>query len=54
MVKVLSVPIQPFATGVTVIVDVTGAVPGLVAVNDAMSPFPFDARPVDVLLFVQV
>src|SRR5262245_54448601 len=48
------VPVQPLLTGVTVIVAVTGEVPLLVALNDAMLPLPLAARPIDVLLFVQL
>lgn len=40
--------------GVTVMVDTTGAPPLLTAVNDAISPVPEAARPVVVLLFVQL
>ena len=36
------------------IVAVTGAVPLLVAVKAAISPLPLAARPIDVLLFVQL
>jgi len=36
-----------------VIVDVIVVVPVFVAVNEAMSPVPFDARPIAVLEFVQ-
>ncbi len=35
-------------------VATTGAVPGLRAVNDGMSPFPDTARPMDGVSFVQV
>jgi len=40
--------------GVTVIVAVTGDVPLLIAVNDAMLPVPFAARPIPGLLFIQM
>ena len=53
MVNVFGVPTQPFAVGVIVIVDVTGAVPALVAVNVAMSPLPLAARPMLASEFVQ-
>ena len=36
------------------IVAVTGAVVAFVAVNDAISPVPEAARPIDVVLFVQL
>src|SRR5688500_6268632 len=54
IVGVIAEPIQPAAVGVTVIVPVTFAAPVLVAVNDAMSPVPLAARPIDVVLFVQL
>ena len=54
MVNVTGVPLHPFATGVTVIVAVTGVVPVLVAVNAAIFPVPLAPRPIDVLLFVQL
>jgi hypothetical protein len=45
-------PEHPLATGVTVIVDIIGAVPGFDAMNDAIFPLPVPAaRPIDVLLF---
>jgi hypothetical protein len=40
--------------GVTVIVAMIGDVIALVAVNDGILPEPFAARPIAVLLFVQV
>ena len=40
--------------GVTVIVAVTGALVAFVAVNDAISPVPFAANPIDGVLFVQL
>jgi len=40
--------------GVTVIVAVTGAVVALVATKDAILPVPEAARPMDVVLFVQL
>jgi len=54
IVNVCGVPGQPLAVGVTVMVAVTGAAVALVAVNDAMLPEPLAARPMAVLLFVQV
>ena len=57
MVKVCAVPGQlapPFVkVGVTVIVAVTGDVPALVAVKEAMLPVPLAARPIDIVLLVQ-
>jgi len=54
MVKLLGVPTQPLAVGVTVIVATTGVVPVLTAVNTGMSPLPVAAKPIAGLLFVQV
>ena len=54
IVKVIGVPAQPPATGVTVMVAVTGDAPALTAVNDAMLPVPLAARPMLAVLFVQV
>lgn len=54
MVNVIGVPGQPLAVGVTVMVEVTGVVPALVAVNEAMLPTPLPAKPMEVLLFVQL
>ena len=45
------VPVHPSNEGVTVIVAVTGELPELAAVNEAMLPVPFAARPILVLLF---
>ena len=52
MVKLCGVPAQPSNNGVTVIVEVTGRVPLLMAVNDGMLPEPLAARPMVALLFV--
>jgi len=46
------VPTQPLAVGETVIVDVIVVFPVFVAVNEAMSPVPLEARPIAVLEFV--
>ena len=58
MVKLLLVPVQvtppDVNTGVTVIVATTGALVALVAVKLAMLPVPLAARPIVVLLFVQL
>ena len=53
IVNVFGVPTQPLAVGVTVIVEVTGAVPVLVPVNAPMLPLPLPAKPILVLLFDQ-
>jgi hypothetical protein len=52
--KLCAGPMQVSATGVTVTVATTGVVPLLTAVKDAMSPAPLAARPMEVLLFVQL
>jgi hypothetical protein len=54
IVKVVVAPVHPFADGVTVMVAVMGAVVALVAANEGISPGPPAARPMSVLLFVQV
>jgi hypothetical protein len=54
MVNVTDVPGQPAATGVTVIVAVTGALVVLVAVKLGMLPVPDAARPILGVLFVQL
>jgi hypothetical protein len=54
MVKVMAVPGQPLAVGVTVMVADIGLLVELVAVNDAMFPLPLAASPMEVLLFVQL
>jgi len=54
MVNVWAAPGQPAADGVTVIVAVTGAVPVLIAANAGIFPLPDAAKPIDVLLFVQL
>lgn len=51
-VKVNGVPIQPFAVGVMVILELMGDTPGLVAVKAGMSPVPLAARPMAVLVLV--
>ena len=54
IVNVCGVPVQPTADGVTVIVAVTGALVKLIAVKAAIFPLPVAARPIEVLLFVQL
>jgi len=54
IVKLRGEPGQPFAEGVTVIVAVTGTLVILIAVNDGISPVPLAAKPMEVLLFVQL
>ena len=53
-VNVEGVPVHPFAVGVTVIVAVIGEVVAFVAVNEGTLPEPLAARPIAVLLFVQM
>ena len=54
MVNVSGMPGQPAADGVTVIVAVTGALLVLIAVNEGIFPLPEAAKPIVVLLFVQL
>jgi hypothetical protein len=54
IVKVIGVPLQPLAEGVTVIVATTGVEPVLVAVNDGILPVPVAGRPMDGWLLVHV
>lgn len=54
MVNVTDVPGQPAATGVTVIVAVTGALVVLVAVKLGMLPEPLAAKPMLGVLLVQL
>jgi hypothetical protein len=54
IVNLSGVPTQLLAVGVTVIVSTTGAVPGLVAVNDGIKSIPLVASPIVELLPVQV
>ena len=54
MVKVSGVPEHPLATGVTVTVAVTGALPVLVAVKDPILPLPEPPKPMEAVVFVQL
>lgn len=55
IVNVMGVPAQPPApTGVTVMVATSGPLVVLVVTKGCMSPVPLAARPMAVLLFVQV
>lgn len=47
-------PTQPDKVGVTEIVEVTGTVPVLTAVNAGVLPDPLPANPIDVFELVQV
>ena len=50
IVKVLEVPIQPPVDGVTAIVAAARLAPVFTALNEAISPVPLAAKPIDVLL----
>jgi hypothetical protein len=53
-VNVEAAPTQPLAVGVIVIVEVIGDVDGFIVANEGISPEPFAASPMAVLLFVHV
>jgi hypothetical protein len=50
----MGVPGQPFRVPVTVIVPTIDVEPVLVAVKDGTEPLPLAARPMEVLLLVQL
>ena len=52
--NVTGVPVQPNATGETVMVAVIGALVVLMAVKAAIFPVPFAANPTETLSFVQL
>ena len=52
--KVVAIPIQLFAVGVTVTVAVTGALVAFVAVKALIFPVPLANKPIEVSLLVQV
>jgi hypothetical protein len=54
MLNVVDVPLQALATGVTVILAVTGDEPLFVAMKDAIFPLPLAARPTEVVLLAQL
>ena len=54
MVNILAAPGQPLMVGVTVIVATAVLAPLLVAVNDGIFPVPLAAKPIAVLLLVQL
>ena len=54
MVNVVGVPGHPLAVGVTVMVAVTDVVPVFTALKEAMFPLPEPAKPMDVVVFVQL
>ena len=54
IVNDIGAPVQPLADGVTVIVPDIAVVPALVAVKLGILPVPLAARPIVVLVFVQL
>jgi hypothetical protein len=52
MVKFFGVPAQPAAEGLTVMVAISGTMPELVALKEAILPMPLADNPIAVLLFV--
>ena len=50
----LGEPLQPFADGVTVMIPVVTFGPLVVATNEGILPVPFAARPIAVLVLVQL
>ena len=54
MVKLIGVPVHAPVDGVTVMVAVTAVAPAFKAVKEAILPVPLAARPIDVVLFVQL
>jgi uncharacterized phage infection (PIP) family protein YhgE len=54
MVKLCGAPKQPFISGVTVMVAVTGFAPVLIAVKEVISPEPEAASPIEGVLLVQL
>ena len=54
IVKFCGTPEHPLINGITLMVAVTGAAVKLIAVNEGIFPAPFAARPIEVLLFVQL
>ena len=54
VVKFFAAPGHSYVVGITVMVAVTGALVVLMAVNAGILPVPPAAKPIDVLLFVQL
>jgi hypothetical protein len=54
IVNSIYAPEQTPKLGVTLIVAVTADEPALLAVNEAIFPVPLNARPMEVVLFVQL
>ena len=53
MVKVVDAPVQPFAEGVTVIVEIITVEPVLITVKAGILPVPLAVKPMLGVLFVQ-
>ena len=53
MIKVVGVPKQSFAFGVTIIVDITGVIPVFIVVKLGILPLPVAAKPIEGVSFVQ-
>jgi len=54
IVKLIGAPVQPPILGVTVMVPLIGAAVALVAMKPAILPEPLAAKPIAVLVFVQL
>ena len=54
IVKFLAVPLQPLAKGLTLKLAITGTVPVLIALKVAILPLPLPAKPILLVLFVQL
>ena len=54
MVKLVDGPVQPAASGVTVIVATTGAIVVFTPVKEAMLPEPDTGRPILLVVLVQL
>ena len=54
ILKLIGVPLQPLKLGVAIIFATTGAVPLFRAVNAAILPLPFNARPMLLALLLQL
>ena len=54
ILKLMLLPLQPFADGVTTIAASWGVSPVLLAVKEAILPTPADASPMEPALLVQL
>jgi hypothetical protein len=54
IVKFEAAPVQPLADGVTIITAVSGVLPPLVAVKEAMLPLPVAGRPMEAMSLAQL